>query len=87
MYSLLYTFSDSSDTDDTAWFTGDKDVNTATDFPETDTAAAGATDVVFHIQFTNPVTNATPSLDAFYTAARYTISNGGVADTALSGAL
>ena len=75
MYALAYTFSDSSDTADAAWFTGDQDLTGLTSFTETDTSAAGPTDVIFHMQFTNPVTGATPSLDAYYAAARYTIDN------------
>ena len=78
MHALHYTWYDETNADDT-WFVGNKNLNGAVPFDPAavDAAAIDGTDITHMIQFTNPVTTDTPTLDAYYVVSHYTVPDPG----------
>ena len=79
MYSRQYVWWDATNSDDAAWFTGQTDTDGLTS-PATITAAAtaiadvGDSDIIFHMQVTNPVSTATPTYDGVYAAMTHVVT-------------
>ena len=82
LHSRLYTWYDSTNTNDAKFFVGNyaldslSNSSTPPTYTETKsgTPAYANSDIVFHMQFANPVTSATPTYDGFHFVATTTIT-------------
>ena len=73
LYTRIYTFYDSGGSDD--WYVGHFDVTGLSGaYAPGEAAADELSNIVFHIQFTNPVANDTPVLDGYRKMATFSMT-------------